>query len=118
MSRASREKGKRGEREIAEYLRRRGYEARRGQQFCGSNGDADVVGVPSMHIEVKRTEQCRLYDYLNQAKSDAREDELPVVFHRQSKRPWVAILDMDDFMDLYDDAMAYRETMDNEPGGC
>lgn len=50
----SREKGKRGERELAGELRRHGYDARRGQQYCGANGDADVVGLPGLHIECKR----------------------------------------------------------------
>lgn len=42
----SRNKGKAGERELAGVLRDYGYDCRRGQQFCGSNGDADVVGLP------------------------------------------------------------------------
>ena len=43
MSKFSRDKGKRGEREVALILREHGFEARRGQQYCGANGDADVV---------------------------------------------------------------------------
>lgn len=100
----SRSKGKKGELEVAKYLEGRGYRARRGQQYCGANGDADVVGVPGMHIEVKRTEQLRAYQYLEQATEDARDAEVPVVFHRQSRRKWIAILDLDDFMDLYEGA--------------
>ena len=80
MSKFSRDKGKRGEREVALILREHGFEARRGQQYCGANGDADVVGVPGLHIEVKRTEKFRMYEALDQAINDAREDELPVVF--------------------------------------
>lgn len=52
----SRRKGASGERELAKKLREYGYEARRGQQYCGSNGDADVVGIPGIHIECKRVE--------------------------------------------------------------
>lgn len=100
----SRNKGKQGELEIARLLRGRGYDARRGQQYCGSNGDADVVGVPGMHIEVKRTERLNAYKFLEQAEADARDDETPVVFHRQSKRKWIAVLDMDEFMDLWEKA--------------
>ena len=50
----SKRKGSNGEREIAKILRDHGYEARRGQQYSGANGDADVIGVPGVHIEVKR----------------------------------------------------------------
>lgn len=40
----SNQKGKKGERELAAILKSYGYEdSRRGQQYCGSNGDADVV---------------------------------------------------------------------------
>ena len=38
----SRDKGKRGERELAAILKEYGYcEARRGQQYCGADGSAD-----------------------------------------------------------------------------
>ena len=54
MGKAQREKGKRGERELAGILRDYGYNCRRGQQYCGTSGDADVIGLPDVHIEVKR----------------------------------------------------------------
>ena len=101
MSKFSRNKGKRGEREVALILREHGFEARRGQQYCGANGDADVVGVPGLHIEVKRTEKFRMYEALDQARNDAREDELPVVFTRKNNCDWVACLRLDDFMELF-----------------
>ena len=101
MSKFSRDKGKRGEREIALILREHGFEARRGQQYCGANGDADVIGVPGLHIEVKRTEKFRMYEALDQARNDAREDELPVVFTRKNNCDWVACLRLDDFMELF-----------------
>ena len=80
----SRDKGCRGERELANKLKEYGYDCRRGQQFCGANGDADVVGLDGVHIEVKRTERLSLYDALAQAKHDAREGEMPVVMHRKN----------------------------------
>ena len=101
MSKFSRDKGKRGEREVALILREHGFEARRGQQYCGANGAADVVGVPGLHIEVKRTEKFRMYEALDQAINDAREDELPVVFTRKNNCDWVACLRLDDFMELF-----------------
>ena len=64
MGKTSRNKGKVGERELAKKLRELGFDARRGQQFCGANGDADVVGLPNIHIECKRVEALRLYDAL------------------------------------------------------
>lgn len=99
MGLSQRNKGKAGEREVAKLLKEHGYDdARRGIQFQGSPDSPDVVGLPGFHIEVKRTEQCRLYDYLNQSTSEAGEEEIPVVFHRQNKRPWVVIMDAEDFL--------------------
>lgn len=50
----SKQKGAAAERELARKLREYGYDCRRGQQYCGLNGDADVVGLPGIHIEAKR----------------------------------------------------------------
>ena len=81
----SRQKGAAGERELAKVLRSYGYEARRGQQYCGANGDADVVGLPGIHIECKRVEHLDLYGAMAQARHDANTDELPAVMHRRNK---------------------------------
>lgn len=63
----SRQKGSRGERELAKIFREHGYEARRGQQYCGISGDADVVGLPGIHVECKRVEKLNLLDAMGQA---------------------------------------------------
>lgn len=79
----SRNKGVKGERELAGVLRQYGYDCRRGQQYCGANGDADVVGLPGIHIECKRVEKLNLQDAMDQAKQDKRDNEIPAVFHRK-----------------------------------
>lgn len=101
MGKASREKGKRGERELARILREAGYDARRGQQYCGAAGDADVVGLPGIHLEVKRVERFNLYDALSQAKGDARGDEMPVVVHRRNDCEWVVVQPLKQWLDMY-----------------
>ena len=82
----SNNKGKNGERELATILREYGYDSRRGQQYCGSNGDADVVGLPGVHIECKRVERINIYDAIEQSKNDARDGENPVVMHRRKQK--------------------------------
>lgn len=52
-SKASRDKGKRGERELAAALNAHGYDCRRGQQYSGANGDADVVGLDGIHLSAR-----------------------------------------------------------------
>lgn len=97
----SKQKGARGERELAKVLRAHGFKTRRGQQYCGANGDADVVGLPNIHIECKRVERLNLYDAMAQAKSDAKQDEIPVVMHRKDKCDWLVTMSLDDFMKIY-----------------
>jgi hypothetical protein len=100
----SKRKGKNGELEVAHILQARGYNARRSQQFCGANGDADVVGLPGFHIEVKRVEKLNLGKAMDQAKRDASKDEVPIVFHRKNNGKWQATLMLDDFLDIVDDS--------------
>lgn len=97
MGMKSKRKGKTGERELARELSRlMGVECRRSQQFCGKAGDADVVGLPGVHVECKRTESLRLWDALAQAVSDAKAEDVPTVMHRANGRQWVAIVRLDD----------------------
>ncbi|MDR3136755.1 MAG: hypothetical protein LBU07_05015 [Coriobacteriales bacterium] len=97
----SRRKGAGGERELASILRAAGFSARRGQQYSGASGDADVIGLPGIHIECKRTERLCLWDALAQSQADARTGEMPVVIHRANDCPWVVVLGLEDFLALY-----------------
>ena len=101
----SRQKGARGERELAKRLREYGYETRRGQQYSGANGDADVVGLPCIHIECKRVEHLNLYDAISQSRHDARENETPVVMHRKNDCEWLVTMRLEDWMMLYEGAI-------------
>lgn len=98
----SRQKGARGERELAEKLREYGYDVRRGQQYSGANGDADVVGVEGLHIECKRVEKLNLDDALAQSMRDARDGETPVVMHRKNRTEWKVTMLLDDFMRIWE----------------
>lgn len=96
-------KGKVGERELAKFLRDHGYElARRGQQHAGGKDSPDVVcpGLEEFHLECKRVEQGSLYDWLEQAIKDAGDKKVPVVVHRKNRQEWVAILRLEDFLNL------------------
>lgn len=96
----SRQKGAAGERELANFLKEKGYvTARRGQQFKGGGDSPDVVGLDGFHIECKRVEAGNLYGWLDQAIRDAGEN-VPIVVHRKNKRDWVVILRIEDFLPL------------------
>lgn len=101
MPKNSRAKGKVGELELAALLRAHGFEARRGQQFAGGGDSPDVVhDMDGFHVEVKRTEAFRLYDALAQACRDRKPGEQALVFHRTNKRPWVVVMDANEFLQL------------------
>lgn len=104
----SREKGAAGERELAGILKKYGYDCRRGQQYCGINGDADVIGIPGLHIECKRVEKLNIDDALEQSIRDAKDGEMPVVMHRKNRKPWKVTLELDNFMILLDTYMKNR----------
>lgn len=99
----SREKGKRFERTLAGRLKDYGHDSRRGQQYSGANGDADVVGLPGIHIEAKHVERLNLYDAMAQSKHDAKPGEIPVVMHKKNHCNILVTMELADFMALYQD---------------
>ena len=98
----SQRKGADGERELAAILREYGYPIERGGSM--SFGDVpDLVGLPGIHIEVKRTEQVRLSEWMAQALRDSKRfrDGIPAVFHLRSHEAWHVTMSLSDFMTLY-----------------
>lgn len=105
----SRAKGKRGELEFVHYLKARNIEARRGQQYAGGCDSPDVIAqsiLSHTHLEVKRREAGNPYHWLEQAKFDAAPGKLPLVAHKRNGRDWIAILDMDHFLQIMELANA------------
>ena len=113
----SRDKGARFERALACKFRECGYtDSRRTAQYCGNTGDAsDVIGLRGLHIEAKHQETMRLYDWVDQAKRDAKANgkgNLPAVFHKKNNAEILVTMPFDDFMTLY------REYELNLPDGA
>ena len=100
----SRDKGKRGEREVAKILQTAGFPARRTVQYNGRPGTAaDVVGIPGLHIEVKLVEKESIRAWYRQAQRDAHaspENEMPVIVHRKSREPWLVTMSLEDFIKI------------------
>ena len=97
----SRNKGAAGERELSHVLQGYGFNCRRGQQYCGANGDADVVGLPGVHIECKRVERLNISEAMKQAVRDADAAEVPAVFHRKNREGWLVTMRLDDWIKMY-----------------
>ena len=106
MSVNSREKGKRGERYVADFFKEHGYDAHRSAQFCGKTGQAaDVIGVNGVHLEVKFQEKMCLYDWMAQAVRDSEAEgkgNIPVVIHKQSRKDMLVTMRAEDWIKLYE----------------
>lgn len=101
MGMRSRRKGCCGEREAAAEIARLFHVAAyRGRQYCGAPEAPDIrTAITGVHFEVKRTEKLQPYSALEQAIQDAGEN-IPVVLHRSNRRPWIAIVRLDDLPQL------------------
>lgn len=98
----SREKGKRGELELAHELNRLlGMDTRRGQQYCGATGDADVIGLPGVHIECKRVEHLNIDTAMHQSLFDRRDGEFATVMHRRNRQKWLVTMPLEEWCILY-----------------
>lgn len=99
----SKQKGKRGELEAAHELNKYGFDCRRTAQYNGKELDskADVVGLPGIHVEVKRNERLNISEAVEQAIRDHKGDELPAVFHRKNGKPWLVTMTLEDWMKIY-----------------
>ncbi len=104
------QKGKRGELELVRKLKEYGFDTRRSVQYNGKadDGQADLVGLKGIHIESKRVERLNLYDAMAQAIHDAKDGELPSVFHRKNHSEWLVTMRLQDWMELYKE---YFETV-------
>jgi Holliday junction resolvase len=104
----SRQKGKRGEREVVDLLKRYGFDARRGQQFKGTSDSPDVIhNMTGFFIEVKHRQALNLYDTIEKADGEKPEGETSLIFHRKNQKRWLVTMDAEEFMSLmreiYDD---------------
>lgn len=101
----SKQKGKKGELELAHYLTDRGFEARRGQQYSGTPDSPDIIceSLSKYHIECKRVEKLNIDNAMHQAIEDSGKDQIPVVMHRKNREDWKVTMLLDDFLDLQND---------------
>ena len=101
MGRSSQRKGAQGERELAAYLAENGIQTERGGDCFGEK--PDLMGMPGIHVEVKRVERLNVLEAMKQAAKDAEkfQDGIPAVFHRRNRSPWLVTMCLRDWLDLY-----------------
>ena len=97
----SKHKGKKGELEFAKWLKERGIFARRTKQYCGTEGDADLVSeLDHLHLEIKRVERININSVYEKAEKESK-DKIPVVVHRSNRKPWLVTLKAEDYFKGY-----------------
>jgi len=103
-------KGKRGEREWANYCKMRELNVSRTAQHCGKHDPnaADCVGLPKIHQEIKREEKLNIYKALCTAKEEAYSHSkktgknlIPIIAHRKNNQKWMVTMSADDWINLY-----------------
>lgn len=115
MGKASRDKGARGEREFAALCREHGYDAQRTAQYKGKNGgEPDVIGLPGIHVEVKRVERLNLQDAMSQAIADAKDGTAPIVASKRNNCPWMITMLAEDWFEIYREYEAGRKGTSHE----
>ena len=63
----------------------------------------DVVGLPGIHIEVKRVERLNVVEAMEQSVRDSERmgDGVPALFHRRNRKPWLVTMRLEDWLVLY-----------------
>tara|TARA_R100001510_G_C7654580_1_gene213282 strand:- start:3241 stop:3588 length:348 start_codon:yes stop_codon:yes gene_type:complete len=101
MGRASRDKGKRNERAAAALWQKiTGHPARRSVQYCGSDGTADLIAQPGLHLEVKARKSIAALRFYDQASSDAKDGDLPIVVMKEDRGDFFVLVRLDDLAKL------------------
>ena len=99
MSCNSRQKGKRGELEAAHALNEQlpGAQARRAQQYSGTESTADLIahGMPNLYLEVKRRQSMNIHKVFDESEENCGA-LAPVVLHRKDNTDWIVSFKLDD----------------------
>ena len=97
----SRQKGARGERYYARWLRDNfGLDARRGCQYAGGQDSPDVVGgFPNTHVEVKFVEKINHEKAMEQAVRDCGSN-IPYVAHKKNRSDLLITVKADDLKEF------------------
>lgn len=96
MSRSEQRKGVDGEAEVRRMYQLAGAEIK-GLEY-GGDWMAFGLGTPQ-HVEVKRQEIARPWQWYEKAAAEAVAGSMPVVPFRRSRSPWLALVPLGDLLD-------------------
>ena len=96
----SRRKGHKGELEfIKNHLVPYWPDAKRNLDQFGDD-KRDCLEVAGTHWQIKRTEHLRPWDAIQQAETEARAGDLPVVAFRRNRSKWYCLVEADELIAL------------------
>jgi len=114
MSKSQRNKGNAGERELFSLLSANlGFVVKRNLSQTRGGG-ADCIEIPGWSVECKRQEVLALSSWwqqtLDQCGKDKKKPTLPfpILFFRQSRYPWSAMLRLTDIINVFGVSNYYR----------
>ena len=108
----ARNKGANGERELFKLLSEElGIIINRNLTQTRLNGGADTLDVPFWDIECKRVEKLNINAAWTQTVNQCQPDKQPILFYRQSRQPWRAMLLLSS-INLDYNGMPYVATVD------
>lgn len=103
----SKQKGKRIELEFVNFLKKGGFHARRSQQYCGANSDADVEceELLNFHLEVKGGQQVpsKVYKFMEQAIEDSgivKEPKVPICILKRDREDFLVVMRGEEWLKL------------------
>jgi hypothetical protein len=114
MGKPSRDKGARGEREVAAIFQAAGFDCARTPNSGGLHVPGDLVWKSltqdparsamrapafTLHVETKRTETFHR-SFIRQAEAEAPQGTVPVLCWRPSREPWRCMLPLTDFVTI------------------
>lgn len=106
MGNYQRQKGARGELLWRDECHKAGFQnVQRGCQLYQTGAEiADCIGLDGIHQEIKFQERLNLRAAVEQSQRDAVAaglQEIPIVAHKTSRKPWLVTMIADDWFSLY-----------------
>ena len=107
MSKYQRDKGKRGEYEVSDILKRIFPEAKRHLEFQGQEAKGyDIDNTGALRVQVKNHAR-----YVNPSIiEEVKESGIPVLCTKATRKKWIACLYLDDFIKILSDIGIVYET--------
>ena len=104
MGKAQRDKGVRGELMWRDECHKRGFFGvkRMGQaMYQRGTEQADCVGLPHLHQEVKNVEKLNVRRAMEQSTRDSKPGEVPILAHHVNRGEWLVTMRAGDWFPFY-----------------